>query len=530
MLKYLIAALLFATPALAAGQYGNPEFRLGTIINGVAVAQSLADLQALTPGGDIKVVTRYGYSTAGDGLSSSYVGSASACTVNAGAGDNETQVKPTSGSGCWLAMTNTQSATQNFGNQSGAGICLGCNTTLGTHGLFLQAQNANGWGVVQNTQTYSETQWQVYSNFAQATATANGTATLTLSGWAVNSAWVGLPFAYYSPTGNGFGTRYTVTAVNTGSNTVTLGILGGGAPTFASGTGDFFFGADVSTSVANVSGTAVTWVSGEPFSPFAAGGTTTVAVINGTQYVVNSSTAATLTLSTSAGTITNATVVMYTQDYDTLSLFRVQMKQGLYAEEEMFIGARAIGDFEIRVGSSGTGVFRPLVIGNGYTGSPYYFSYDQIVVQPDGGLTLGGSYGEDTMRVTSSPNSGATNYLYVPYALSGSNLALAARANGSDSYVNINFDTYGTGSVLFTSHSFGDTEFAVYGNGAADYLSVGSNAGSPTLAANGTDANVNINFLPKGTGVLQLNGSPGVTCSGAPSSSFTSTKGLVTHC
>ena len=53
---------------------------------------------------------------------------------------------------------------------------------------------------------------------------------------------------------------------------------------------------------------------------------------------------------------------------------------------------------------------------------------------------------------------------------------------------------------------------------------------TPAIRAIGGEANVSLNFTTTGTGGLQINGTPGLTCSGAPTASFASTRGLVTHC
>jgi len=419
------------------------------------------------------------------------------------------------------------SSTINFGNQLGTGICLGCNTALGLNGLDLAVYGNGSWGYVQPSTPLRGGQWQVYSTFATARAAASGSATLVLSsGATVNPAWIGLPFGYYVPDGGGFGLRYYVQSVNVGANSVTLTNLDASTPTFSSGNGDFFFGADVNVSVVNCSGSTCTWVSGEQFSPFAAGGTTAVAVIGGTDYVINSSTATTLSLATSAGTQTGVSMTQYTWDFDTATNYRAQLVAGSW-EENLFIGARAIGDFEIRGLQSGVGQFHPLVIGNGFSGSPTNFLYDQIVENPDGMLSLGGSEGGDTLRVQPTNDSAATNYLYMPTPYTGDNIALSARTNGSDSAVNINFDTLGTGATIFTSHTFGYTEFAIYGAGHADYPTAASGSGSAVFgAASGTDTNVNVQMLPKGTGIVLLGNL--CTASGSTPQTCNDPRGIVT--
>ncbi len=49
------------------------------------------------------LATRAGFAAAGDGGNTTYTFSASSCSLNSGDGDNGSQVKPTSGGGCWIA-------------------------------------------------------------------------------------------------------------------------------------------------------------------------------------------------------------------------------------------------------------------------------------------------------------------------------------------------------------------------------------------------------------------------------------------
>jgi hypothetical protein len=88
-----------------------------------------------------------------------------------------------------------------------------------------------------------------------------------------------------------------------------------------------------------------------------------------------------------------------------------------------------------------------------------------------------------------------------------------------DSAVNVETATNAEFSVLLNSS---DTEgLAVVGD---------SSGNTPTLAAIGGPAAINVGLAPKGTGTVVINSTPGVTCSGTPTSSFASTKGIVTHC
>jgi hypothetical protein len=63
---------------------------------------TLASLKALSAGA-YPTVRRLGYTAAGDGGDAVYTWSGSSCSISSGAGDNGLQVKPTTGTGCWIA-------------------------------------------------------------------------------------------------------------------------------------------------------------------------------------------------------------------------------------------------------------------------------------------------------------------------------------------------------------------------------------------------------------------------------------------
>lgn len=65
------------------------------------IVNSNASLKALTAGSYSKV-DRAGFAAPGDGGAASYTWTGSACSLNSGAGDNGSQVAPTSGTGCWV--------------------------------------------------------------------------------------------------------------------------------------------------------------------------------------------------------------------------------------------------------------------------------------------------------------------------------------------------------------------------------------------------------------------------------------------
>ena len=95
-LLFIIAALLFAAPALG----GAPDPVFGDIPSHVATNAGLVAVSQ-TPIAQASIV-RDGFFAAGDGGQAVYNWSASACSLNSGAGDNGSQVAPSSGTGCWL--------------------------------------------------------------------------------------------------------------------------------------------------------------------------------------------------------------------------------------------------------------------------------------------------------------------------------------------------------------------------------------------------------------------------------------------
>jgi len=87
-------ALWLLAPFVLADSYLPPPTNVGLVA-------TLAALKAVPSPVAGQIAYRQGYTSAGDGGAATYVYSASACSLNAGAGDNGAQVKPTVGSGCW---------------------------------------------------------------------------------------------------------------------------------------------------------------------------------------------------------------------------------------------------------------------------------------------------------------------------------------------------------------------------------------------------------------------------------------------
>jgi hypothetical protein len=100
----------------------------------------------------------------------------------------------------------------------------------------------------------------------------------------------------------------------------------------------------------------------------------------------------------------------------------------------------------------------------------------------------------------------AVNFIQMGNAATGTRPLL--RAQGSDTNVGVAFAPKGTGSVVFLDGSFQFVLEAVGVASSANSLLV-SNAvtgSDPSILANGTDTNVNLNLRTKGTGILKANG------------------------
>jgi hypothetical protein len=109
-----LLSLVLASPALADNPGARPILGIkgggtgsdtasGALNNlsGLPHVASNAALKALAAG-QYAAVARDGFYTPGDGGAATYVWSSSACTLGSGLGDNGMQVKPTTGSGCWV--------------------------------------------------------------------------------------------------------------------------------------------------------------------------------------------------------------------------------------------------------------------------------------------------------------------------------------------------------------------------------------------------------------------------------------------
>lgn len=110
MIKILSLGLVVLSSAVALAQSPprSPTFNKLKLEDGKAFAvphvRSTADLKTLVPGASGDTVYRDGFAAAGDGGGVTYKWSGASCSLNAGAGDDGSQIKPNTGSGCWTAV------------------------------------------------------------------------------------------------------------------------------------------------------------------------------------------------------------------------------------------------------------------------------------------------------------------------------------------------------------------------------------------------------------------------------------------
>lgn len=129
----------------------------------------------------------------------------------------------------------------------------------------------------------------------------------------------------------------------------------------------------------------------------------------------------------------------------------------------------------------------------------------------------------DTIKDTSgstiaslSATASAVNYVDISNASTG--FAPAITANGSDTNLNLFLRGKGSGSTIMADGS-GNNTFVGVGNGSSpvNYLTAtnADTANAPKLSALGSDTNINLNLVSKGTGTIQANSVDVATVSGS---------------
>jgi hypothetical protein len=233
--------------------------------------------------------------------------------------------------------------------------------------------------------------------------------------------------------------------------------------------------------------------------------------INGTPYTVSTFNSTTsLTLSSSAGVLANATLKQYANIANELSTLRLQGLAG--ADEENFVASFTPWGAVIQTTYAGNGKYRPIVIQDGEdgvgVGQILLGVYPGLTLGTPGHVTIGGGPGPVTqslnnqaVQVESNPSN--VNYLDLNGAATG--LSPAIRAQGTDASVGLGIDMHGA-STLTLSTDFALTHgqwFAVAS--ATSWPTLASSAaGTPIIGVGGAATNIDVQLAPKGSGSIWL--------------------------
>jgi hypothetical protein len=136
MKRLIIAAIAFAASSLALADPLPIHVKANSALQTIGA-------------GAVASVVRDGFASAGDGGSATYFWSSSACSLNSGAGDNGSQVAPSSGTGCWLADSKGEMSVKTYGAVNSSSTTTGTISASGTTLTLATAQDfANGNGIL----------------------------------------------------------------------------------------------------------------------------------------------------------------------------------------------------------------------------------------------------------------------------------------------------------------------------------------------------------------------------------------------
>lgn len=313
-------------------------------------------------------------------------------------------------------------------------------------GAILASDGLANWTRLQPSKNYNPQEFNVYGTAGQGFASGvkgGNTLTRVMSaggdpGSPFDQAWVGRLIYWNRNT-------YRVSSVTDASHLVVTTPTGGVVSFGLTITDRYHYVRTTGQLVVNTTGTKVTRVSGDPFIYFITG-TDFLLRINGTAYTVASvQDVNNITLATSAGNLSGALCDYSLNIYDQIASVRVQKSIGL-DEENLTFSARAVGEYEIRVGYSGGGKYYPLRVKNGDAGG-----VPSVVTEfGDTAVTIGGVFGSGVFSVF--PGASANR---VEVAPAPSTYAPVFRSRGSDTNVGMGWDLQGFDKYTWYANSFG---------------------------------------------------------------------------
>ena len=365
---------------------------------------------------------------------------------------------------------------------------------IGGQGSTLQTQFHSNWNVIQTNAADNPTEWQVYSSASGGIVSiVGGTNQINwVSGSQFRTYWAGLPYLYVD------GVLYKVLAV-TSTTALTVQTVGGGAVTWGSTASvPYYFCVTSTVGTCNTNGTAVTWQTGQQFISLASS-----IVINGVTYNATYNSPTSMTLGSSAGVQTGVAFSQYGNINNELSILRLQSTA--YADQENFCITQTANGAIIETQYGGLGKYRPIKIRTGEnpagTQQVMIALYPAATLGNPGTLLLGGDFNNQVLNVGCNVNN--VNYFFVNGGATGVTPSIAMR--GSDANVSLGFDTKGSGSYTFTSHSFGNVEFQIFGTGGSSWLTVSSSSSAtPTVGVSGVATDIDVLVAPKGAGLVRF--------------------------
>lgn len=244
--------------------------------------------------------------------------------------------------------------------------------------------------------------------------------------------------------------------------------------------------------IASVSGNIVTRVSGDPFVPHHFGNFSLK--INGTPYMVTATDfyGQKYTLASTPGKSSSASYAWQTTMNDQISTLRVARVWGAH-EENISLYAAPDGYHLRSLLGSAPSKYRPLFIGSGER-TPGDLAR-QISVYANGDLLLGGTYGNEAMRIVNSVR--AVSRWETQAAVSGLPVSLRARSD-SQSDVDASIDMQGSGGLSITNGAFSRAIVKFNAHSAStDYPEISAGAGQVDFSVNGRSNSIDIAISPK---------------------------------